>query len=82
MPGVFILKSVGLNLLILSLSVFFFQGIAIVSYFFHRKNIPLILRGIGYGMIIIQHIFLVTVVGLGFFDVWADFRKLKKPKLS
>ena len=82
LPGVFILKSVGLNLLILSLSVFFFQGIAIVSYFFHRKNIPLILRGIGYGMIIIQHIFLVTVVGLGFFDVWADFRKLKKPKLS
>lgn len=80
--GVFILNNVGLNILIITLSIFFFQGIAIVSYFFNTKNIPPILRGIGYVMIVLQHIFLFAVIGLGLFDVWADFRKLKRPKLS
>jgi len=79
---VLILKSIGLNILIVFLCVFFFQGMAIVSYFFHKKSVPVILRGLGYMLIVFQQIFLFIVIGLGLFDVWADFRRLKKQKLS
>jgi uncharacterized protein YybS (DUF2232 family) len=76
------LSSIGLNMLIISLCVFFFQGIAIVSYFFHKKNIPLFLRAVGYMLIVIQQLFMLIVIGIGLFDVWADFRRLKKQGLS
>ena len=82
LSGGIIIKAVGLNVLIIFLCVFFFQGIAIVSYFFHKKKIPPILRGVGYLLIAIQQIFLFIVIGLGLIDVWADFRKLKKQSLS
>ncbi|MFH1624984.1 MAG: YybS family protein [Pseudomonadota bacterium] len=80
--GVLALKSVGLNILIISLCFFFFQGLAIVSYFFQRKQIPVILRGVGYLLIGVQQVFLFIVIGLGLFDIWADFRRLKKERVS
>jgi uncharacterized protein YybS (DUF2232 family) len=79
---VLILKTIGLNMLIVFLCVFFFQGMAIVSHFFHKKSVPVILRGLGYMLIFFQQVFLLIVIGLGLFDVWADFRRLKKQKLS
>ncbi|MDY6853409.1 MAG: YybS family protein [Thermodesulfobacteriota bacterium] len=71
------ISSIGLNMLIICLCVFFFQGIAIVSYFFHKKNIPFFLRTLGYMLIVIQQLFMLIVIGVGLFDVWADFRRLK-----
>ncbi|MFH2013322.1 MAG: YybS family protein [Pseudomonadota bacterium] len=76
------LESVGLNMLIVFLCVFFFQGISIVSYFFRKKGVPVILRSLGYMLIFFQQIFLLIVIVLGLFDVWVDFRKLNKPKIS
>lgn len=72
-------KVVALNGLILLMTVYFFQGIAVISYFFEKKELPLSLRVLIYSLIAFWYLPLVLVVGLGFFDMWADFRRLRRP---
>lgn len=71
------LKIIGLNGLIVLLMVYFFQGIAIVSYFFEKKRFPRLLRVFLYSLIAIQQIALLLIIGLGVFDMWLNFRKIK-----
>lgn len=68
-------KIISLNFLISLLPVYFFQGIAIVSFFFEKKKFPKALKIFIYSIIALQQIFLLVVVGLGFFDTWINFRK-------
>lgn len=72
------LKILGINGLIVLLTVYFFQGIAIVSFFFDKKHFSRIARILLYGLIVLQQLLLMIVIGLGFFDTWIDFRKLDK----
>jgi len=81
-PGVPVLKTVALNVLLVVAVFYFFQGLAIVAYYFHQKNVPFYLRGITYVLILFEQIFTMLVVGLGLFDLWGDFRRLKKKNLS
>ncbi|MCP3899034.1 MAG: DUF2232 domain-containing protein [Desulfobacteraceae bacterium] len=71
-----IIKIMGLNIFIILMLIYFFQGIAIVSFFFERKNSPFFLRFFIYTLICIQQIFALLIIGLGVFDTWFDFRKL------
>jgi uncharacterized protein YybS (DUF2232 family) len=72
------IKMLGINgLLVLSI-VYFFQGIAIVAFFFEKKNLPKALRVFLYSLMGFQQIILLLVIGMGFFDVWLDIRKLHK----
>ena len=73
-------KLFGLNGLIVLMSVYFFQGIAIVSFFFERKQFPFALRFILYSLIAFQQILLIFIIMLGFFDIWLNLRKIKPPK--
>ena len=68
---------VGLNVLIVLLPIYFFQGIAIVSFFFEKKGVPRKLRVVLYAIIAIQQLLLLAVIGLGFFDMWLNFRKIE-----
>jgi hypothetical protein len=70
------LKMMGLNGLIALMTVYFFAGIAIVAYFFEKKRFPRMLRFFLYSLIALQQFILLLVIGLGFFDVWLNFRKL------
>jgi uncharacterized protein YybS (DUF2232 family) len=72
-------KLLGLNGLIVFMVVYFFQGMAIVAYFFQKKKIPRIARVVLYGLIAIQQVVMLAVIGVGFFDTWFNFRKLEKP---
>ena len=69
-------KIAGLNGLLVILMIYFFQGIAVVSFFFQKKKFPRSLRFIFYALIAIQQIFLLFIIGLGLFDMWLNFRKL------
>lgn len=69
-------KLFGLNFIIILMPAYFFQGIAIVSFFFQKKKFPSALRFFIYGIIVIQQIFVLLIIGIGFFDTWIDFRKL------
>lgn len=71
-----------LNILLISLIFYFFQGLAIVAYYFHHKNVPHFLRSLAYVLIFFEQIFTVLVVALGLFDLWGDFRRLKKKGLT
>ena len=70
------LKIIGLNSLLVILVIYFFQGIAVVSYFFEKKRFPTFLRLIFYTLLAIQQLFLLCVIGIGLFDIWINFRKL------
>ena len=72
------IKIVGINGLIVLLTIYFFQGISIVSFFFDKKHFSRIARMLLYGLIVLQQLLLIVVIGLGFFDTWIDFRKLDK----
>ncbi len=65
-----------LNGMVVLTIIYFFQGIAIISFYFEKKKIPMAIRTLLYGTIIIQQIFLLVIAGIGFFDVWLNFRKL------
>lgn len=70
------LKIIGFNGLIILMTIYFFQGIAVVSFFLTKKQSPRLLKIIIYAFIALQHMMLLLVIGLGFFDTWLNFRKL------
>jgi len=72
------LKLLGVNGLIIIMGIYFFQGIAIVSFYFEKKKFPRILRGILYSLIALQQFLLLLVIAAGFFDMWVDFRRIRK----
>ncbi len=71
-----LIRLAAVNCLIILMFVYFFQGIAIVSFFFNKKSAPLALRFFFYTLIAIQPLFMFLVIGLGLFDTWINFRKL------
>lgn len=70
------LSYLGLNGLIMLMLVYLFQGIAVVSYYFETRQVPMFLRVMVYVFFVLQQVFALFVIGLGFFDIWADFRRL------
>ncbi|MFQ5539797.1 MAG: DUF2232 domain-containing protein [Candidatus Binatia bacterium] len=76
------LKTLALNILLMSALFYFFQGLAIVAYFFHHKKVPMLLRSVGYVLIALEQFVTLFVVGLGLFDLWGDFRRLNKRDLN
>jgi uncharacterized protein YybS (DUF2232 family) len=81
-PGLDALRLVALNFLLLIGACYFAQGLAVIAYFFHKNKVPRFLRGMTYLLIIFQQIFTLLVVGLGLFDLWGDFRRLRNDKLT
>lgn len=77
-----LLGAVALNLLLVLGACYFAQGLAVIAYFFNKNNVPRFLRGLTYVLIIFQQIFTLLVVGLGLFDLWGDFRRLGKDRLT
>ncbi|MCD4678137.1 MAG: YybS family protein [Desulfobacula sp.] len=70
------LKLLAVNCLIVLMFVYFFQGIAVVSFFFQKKSTPFALRFFFYTLIAVQPFFMFPVIGFGLFDTWINFRKL------
>jgi len=70
------------NVLLVTGVCYFIQGLAIVAFFFHKNNVPRFLRSATYILIIFQQIFTLLVAALGLFDLWGDFRRLKKKDLN
>ena len=68
-------KTIGLNGLITLMMVYFFQGVAIVSFFFEKKQVPRYVKVMLYALLVLQEVLLVVIL-IGFIDVWANFRKM------
>jgi uncharacterized protein YybS (DUF2232 family) len=78
LPGLTV-KTLGLNGLLVFMVIYFFQGMAIVAYFFRKKQVPRFARVVLYSLIALQQVVMLAVVGVGFFDTWFNFRKIGKP---
>ena len=72
------IRFIALNTLIVLLVIYVFHGLAIITFFFNRYNIPPWVRFAIYVLIIVQQIFLVVLALAGLFDQWLDFRKINK----
>jgi len=80
MPGS-VFNAIGLNLLILFLAVYMTQGVSILLFFLNKAMVPNLYRFLFLGLLLVTPffpIFVMALTGLGLFDMWADFRKLRK----
>ncbi|HEY3306076.1 MAG TPA: DUF2232 domain-containing protein [Candidatus Binatia bacterium] len=77
-PGAEIVKTLALNLFLGIALFYFFQGLSIIAYYFHHKRVPYFFRSLAYILIVFEQVCTVFVVALGLFDLWGDFRRLKK----
>jgi uncharacterized protein YybS (DUF2232 family) len=73
-------RLLGINGMLILLTIYFFQGIAIVSFFFEKKNLPRSIRVVLYIMIAFQQLFLLLIICIGLFDMWINFRKIETHK--
>lgn len=73
-------RLLGINGILILMTIYFFQGMAIVSFYFEKKQFPRLLRFFLYSLIAIWQVILLIVVILGFFDIWFNFRKLEIQK--
>jgi uncharacterized protein YybS (DUF2232 family) len=67
-----------LNVLVVTLSLYFLQGLAIISHLFGRFAAPRSVRVIFYVLLALQPYLAVAVAALGIFDLWGNFRTPKK----
>lgn len=74
------IRLLGINGLLVLLTVYFMQGIAILSFYFEKKGLPRFVRVVLYTMIAFQQLFLLIVIGIGLFDMWVNFRKIDTNK--
>jgi len=81
-PANEVVTIVAVNVLLVTGVCYFIQGLAIVAFFFHKNNVPRFLRSATYILIVFQQIFTLLVAALGLFDLWGDFRRLKKNNLN
>jgi hypothetical protein len=69
-------RLLGINLLIVVLQVYFFQGIAIVSSAMMYYDWSRLVRYAVYILILTQIYIMIGIAGLGLFDTWFNFRNM------
>ena len=63
--------------------VYLFQGFAVLTYLFDRIRLSGFLRALMLVLVMLQPFLILAMWAVGFFDTWADFRKVRpvaKPK--
>ena len=68
-------KDAGLNLLMVAGTLYFFQGLAILSSFLNRWSVPGLLRVLIYLLLLVQAYGVILLAIAGLADVWADLRR-------
>jgi uncharacterized protein YybS (DUF2232 family) len=76
------LATIALDCFVFLLAIYFCQGLAIMAFYFKQLGMPPVARGLIYLLTLVQP-FLTALVGVvGVFDLWADFRRLKRPNAA
>ena len=65
----------GLNIFLVTCFIYLLQGLAIVSFLFQSRKVPLFLRYLFYFFIAVQQFLMIPITITGLFDIWVDFRK-------
>jgi uncharacterized protein YybS (DUF2232 family) len=72
-----LLADAGLNIFLVMLVLYFTQGLSIVVHFLKARNVQVVFWFVLFILIFVQPLLIGLVAGLGVFDIWADFRKLR-----
>jgi uncharacterized protein YybS (DUF2232 family) len=64
-----------LNLFLVICFIYLLQGLAIISFIFQSKKVPIFFRFIFYFLIAVQQFLMIPIATAGLFDIWVDFRK-------
>lgn len=75
-------KFIGINSLIVLMTVYLFQGVSILLFFLNKYHVPPWIRAAIYLLLFFQQFFLLFVALGGLFDQWIDFRKIHKRRES
>jgi uncharacterized protein YybS (DUF2232 family) len=67
----------GMNLAIILLFLYFLQGLSVVTHILKSKAFPKWVWIIVFILIPLNPMFFGLVVGMGLFDIWVDFRKIR-----
>ena len=67
-----------LNILVVTVSLYFMQGLAITAISSLRFSVPRLARILFYLVLLLQPYLTVIVAALGIFDIWGDFRSPKQ----
>ena len=59
--------------------IYFAQGMSIVVHFLKARKVPIFLWLFLFIVIFLQPLFIGLIAGMGVFDIWADFRKIRNP---
>ncbi|MEW6388227.1 MAG: DUF2232 domain-containing protein [Thermodesulfobacteriota bacterium] len=73
-----LVRSIGLNLVLVAGFLYFCQGAAVVAAWFHHFQVPRFLRLLGYPIFFLNPLFFLVMI-LGLMDLWLDFRRLHQP---
>lgn len=73
-----LIEDVGLNLFIVMVVIYFVQGMSIAIHFLKTRKVPIFLWLIFFILIFAQPILIGLIAGIGVFDIWVDFRKIRK----
>ena len=74
-----IVAEVGMNLFVMMMVVYIAQGMSIVIHFLKARKVPVFLWLILFILIFAQPLLIGLVAGMGVFDMWVDFRKIRSP---
>lgn len=72
------ITTAALNLLVVTLSLYFLQGLAIIAHMFERFAVSRFFRVVFYVLLALQFYLTAAVAILGVFDLWGNFRNPKK----
>jgi uncharacterized protein YybS (DUF2232 family) len=73
------LATIAFDCFLCVVAVYFGQGLAIMAFYFKQMRMPGIARGLIYFVTLAQPLLMAMVGAAGVFDLWVDFRRLKRP---
>jgi uncharacterized protein YybS (DUF2232 family) len=74
-----IFKDIGLNLLLVAGTLYFFQGLSLLTSLLNRWSVPGLLRALIFLLLLVQAYGIMLLAAFGLVDVWANLRK-PRPK--
>jgi uncharacterized protein YybS (DUF2232 family) len=76
------IANIAVNGFLIIVGIYFCQGLAIMGFYFKQLRMPAAARGLIYFVTLAQPVLMALVGAAGIFDLWVDFRRLKKPNAA
>ncbi|MCZ7625882.1 MAG: DUF2232 domain-containing protein [Candidatus Methylomirabilis sp.] len=79
LSGLPIAKEIGFNGLLVMMTVYFLQGLAIAVFWIRRLRLSPFIGLLGVALLLLQPLLLLLVALVGLFDIWVVFRRHSLP---